>query len=84
MGSFSDQVEGIHTLVDGQGETAARLSDAVEQIGDSSGMTRESLDTIHTIVNELVGHADGLREEMGELWGMGAAVEEPEDDAQPG
>lgn len=69
MGSLSAQVEGIHALVDGQTETSVNLDQSLCQVSESSDSTRESLETIHKIVNDLVGHSDLLQEEVHSLMG---------------
>jgi methyl-accepting chemotaxis protein len=67
MGSLSTQVEGIHRLLDHQTETTANLASALGQVAESSDSTRESLDMIHTIVNDLVAQSDRLQEEVRSL-----------------
>jgi methyl-accepting chemotaxis protein len=64
MGSLSTQVEGIHGLVDRQSQTAGSLDQALGQVAESSDSTRESLATIHSIVNDLVAQSDRLQEEV--------------------
>jgi methyl-accepting chemotaxis protein len=67
MGSFASRVEGIHSLVDRQEQTAAVLEASLGRVAESSVSSRESLDTIHVIVREMVEESDGLRGEVGEL-----------------
>jgi ABC-type transporter Mla subunit MlaD len=69
MGSFSSQVEGIHSLVARQRETSTELDDALGQVAESAESTEESRATLHSIVNELVKQSDELQEEVGGLWG---------------
>lgn len=72
MASFSSQVEGINSGVDRQRETAVSLEGALDQLLESSDSTRESLNTLHSLVNTMVAHADGLRGDVDILQGKGA------------
>ncbi|MHB8766122.1 MAG: methyl-accepting chemotaxis protein [Deferrisomatales bacterium] len=69
MESFAVQVQGIHGLVGEQRGTSGRLEAALDQVAESSSSTRESLETIHGVVKELVGQSDGLRQDVGALRG---------------
>ncbi|MBI5016647.1 MAG: methyl-accepting chemotaxis protein [Deltaproteobacteria bacterium] len=78
VGSLSTQVEGIHGLLDRQTETAGSLDQVLGQVAESSESTRESLGTIHSIVNDLVAQSDRLQEEV---QGLSSGPEEEDHDA---
>lgn len=74
MNTFVAQVEEIETLVDKQQGAVNAMDSAMSSVSESAEASRESLNSIHTIVNELVEHSDGLREEV-----VGAGYERSSD-----
>lgn len=64
MANFVGQVEEIENLVGKQREGVSTLDEAMTSVASSAESTRESLDSIHNIVNELVSHADSLQDEV--------------------
>lgn len=64
MDTFLGQMEEIETLVLKQKTGVATLDQTMTSVEESADATRESLVSIHKIVNELVSHADSLRAEV--------------------
>lgn len=64
METFVGQMEDIESLVLKQKSGVTTLDQAMSGVADSAESTRESLESIHKIVNELVAHADSLRDEV--------------------
>lgn len=68
MNSLATQVEGIRTLVDDQNRTGNGMEQALATVSESSNNTRDSLKSIHSILADLVGESDRLRQEVHALF----------------
>lgn len=64
MDTFVGQMEEIESIVLKQKTGVNTLDQAMSSVSESAEATRESLESIHKIVNELVSHADSLRDEV--------------------
>lgn len=64
MAHFVGEVEEIQNVVVKQREGVATMENAMSSVSSSAEAARESLDSIHKIVNELVAQSDTLKEEV--------------------
>lgn len=76
MANFVGQVEEIEGIVVKQREGVMTMENAMSSVSSSAESARESLDSIHKIVNELVTQSDSLKEEVQTA---GLSEEEPEE-----